>query len=621
MNEQLRRYLDDMKAYLSKLPRSKKILASVLGGAIITTGAIVGMILRQDPMQVMYSDLHSEDSKAVVKKLGEKNIPYTVSDDGTTISVPESKIYQARMELAKEGIPGQDVVGFEKFDNSTLGMSNYVQRIQYIRAVQGELTRSIQRLASVKSARVHISVPPKKTFLEEEDPPKASVVLELKPGQSPTKSEVTGIAHLVASAVEGLKVNQITIVDTKGAFLHRPEDAGAPGMSTALLEMQRSIENEYEKRIEELMVPVVGFGKVRAKVTAEIDPSRSNTTEETYDADKAVPRSTVKTDEVASGQRPNPVGIPGSRSNLPGTENTNPGVPMASNNTEKNTTNTNYAIPRKISVVDKPSGTIKRLTISVVVDGYYNKGQGAQQETFTPRDENELKRLRDVAANAVGFDDTRRDSITVSCLPFKNTDVIPVEEAPKSPFDLQELSKHGVRNGLVGLIVLLFFFLVLRPFLKWSTGGDKEKDMAKGIPEILPKTVAELEAAVQAKQLPGATESAGAAAAAIAGAEATNGAAAVGPDGQPIPGTGAEAGAEGAPGAEGSAAGLPDSVLASSQEGGAAGAGGVGAPPVKPEDEELKNKILELLQSAPKKGLHIIRDWLEADDGTAFAEA
>ena len=133
------------------------------------------------------------------------------------------------MELAKDGLPGQDVVGFEKFDGSTLGMSSYVQRIQYVRAVQGELTRSIQRLAAVKSARVHISIPPKKTFLEEEEPPKASVILELRPGQGLAKSEMRGIAHLVASAVEGLKVNQITIVDTKGNFLHRPEDDNAPG--------------------------------------------------------------------------------------------------------------------------------------------------------------------------------------------------------------------------------------------------------------------------------------------------------------------------------------------------------------------------------------------------------
>ena len=205
------------------------------------------------------------------------------------------------MQLAKEGIPGNDVVGFEKFDGSTLGMSTYIQRIQYVRAVQGELTRSIQRLVAVKSARVHISIPPKKTFLEEEDPPKASVVLELKPGQIPSRSEVRGIAHLVASAVEGLKVSQVTIVDTKGNLLQRPDDETIPGVSTALLEMERSIESEYEKRIEDILTPIVGMGKVRAKVTAEIDPSRINTTEESYDADKAVARNVLRNDEVNKG--------------------------------------------------------------------------------------------------------------------------------------------------------------------------------------------------------------------------------------------------------------------------------------------------------------------------------
>ncbi len=193
-------------------------------GSLIAVSVVAGiMVMKRDPYQTLFSDLQPEDSKAVSKKLSEQNIPYTLSDDATTVTVPGSMVAAARMTLAKEGIPGQDVVGFEKFDGSTLGMSSYVQRIQYIRAMQGELTRSIQRLAAVKHARVHISLPPKKVFLEEEEPPKASVVLELKHGQELSKSEVFGIAHLVASAVEGLKVNQVTIVDTNGKFLHRPE--------------------------------------------------------------------------------------------------------------------------------------------------------------------------------------------------------------------------------------------------------------------------------------------------------------------------------------------------------------------------------------------------------------
>ena len=196
--------------------------------------------------------------------LSEQNIAYRISDDSRSITVAASQVYKARMELAKEGLPGQDVVGFEKFDATTIGMSSYVQKIQYVRAIQGELTRSIQRLASVKAARVHISIPPKKVFMEEEEPPKASVILELQPGMSPSKTEVIGIANLVASAVEGLKVGQVTIVDTKGSFLHRPGDDSASNTSSSFLELQRSIESEYEKRIEEILTPVVGFGKVRA---------------------------------------------------------------------------------------------------------------------------------------------------------------------------------------------------------------------------------------------------------------------------------------------------------------------------------------------------------------------
>lgn len=488
MNENLQLWLQRTRDFFSGLSVQKKILLGVIGGLIATAGMILLVVANQDPYQILYTDLQAEDGRSVAKKLGEQGIAYRASDDNSTISVPSSKVAGARMELAKAGLPGQEVVGFEKFDNSTLGMSTYVQKIQYLRAVQGELTRSIERLASVKRARVHISIPPKKTFLEEEEAPKASVVLELKQGQKPSKQEVNGIAHLVSSAVEGLKVEQVTIVDNEGNFLHRPDDEGAQGLSSTLLEMQRSIETDYEKRIEEILTPIVGIGKIRAKVTAEMDPSRVNTTEETFDPDKAVARTTLKNDEVTNGSRPNPIGIPGSRSNLPGTENSNPPLPMATQNTEKNMQNTNFAIPRKVQTTDKPSGNIKRLTVAVVVDGYYNKG--TQGEVFAPRTEEELKRLQDLVANAVGFDNQRRDSITVSSLPFKVTDISTGEENAPTALNMQDFLKNALKNGVIALVILLFFFMVVRPFLRWITLSEIEKESG-----LMPKTIAEIEAA------------------------------------------------------------------------------------------------------------------------------
>jgi flagellar M-ring protein FliF len=565
MNETLKRYWEQVRNYLTKMPKQKRIIAASSAALILTTAVAAVVFLRHDPYQILYSELRDDDAKAVAKKLSESKIPYHVGEDRSSISVPRSKVHVARMELAKEGLPGQDVVGFEKFDASTLGMSSYVQRIQYIRAVQGELTRSIQRLASVKNARVHISIPPKKTFLEDDEPPKASVVMELRPGQAPSKQETKGIAHLVASAVEGMKVSNITIVDTKGNFLHRPEEDSAPIISTALLEMQRSIETEYERRVEDMLTPVIGFGKVRAKVTAEMDPSRVNTTEETFDPQKVIPRTTSKTDEVVTGQRPNPIGIPGSRSNLPGTENNNSGMPMATSSTEKNSANTVNAIPRKIQVTDKPSGNIKRLTVAVVVDGYYKKGTGPNAtDTFTPRPEEELRRLQDLVANAVGFDVQRRDSITVSSLPFSNLESLAIEEpAAPAPFSLDELKRHGVRNGLIGLLILTFFFMLVRPFTKWTAQETKRKKELESVPQNFPVTVAELEKAVQ-DQISEKLE---------------------------LP-----------------AAALKPEVLMSSD-----------AEPKdeslenleKLEQEELKAKILDRLQKFPKKGIRIVQDWLE----------
>ena len=170
MNENLQRVLQNLRTFFTGLSLQKKIALGVTAALTIALIAVGVVVAKHDPYQVVFTDLQGEDSKAIEKKLGELNIPFTLSEDRTSVSVPGSLANSARMQLAKEGIPGNDVVGFEKFDGSTIGMSTYIQRIQYVRAVQGELTRSIQRLVAVKSARVHISIPPKKTFLEEEDP-------------------------------------------------------------------------------------------------------------------------------------------------------------------------------------------------------------------------------------------------------------------------------------------------------------------------------------------------------------------------------------------------------------------------------------------------------------------
>ncbi|MSP19065.1 MAG: flagellar M-ring protein FliF [Bdellovibrionales bacterium] len=574
MNDRVNIIFEKLKNYYASLSAKKKMaLGGMFAGGIIGIMAL-SMIMKHDPQQILYSDLHQEDAKAISKKLSEQNIPYRISDDFRSITVAASQVYKARMELAKEGLPGQDVVGFEKFDATTIGMSSYVQKIQYVRAIQGELTRSIQRLASVKAARVHISIPPKKVFMEEEEPPKASVILELQPGMVPSKTEVIGIANLVASAVEGLKVGQVTIVDTKGSFLHRPGDDSASNTPSSFLELQRSIESEYEKRIEEILTPVVGFGKVRAKVTAEIDPGRSNTTEETYDSEKAVPKQTMKTEEIVTGSRPNPAGIPGSRSNLPGAEAQNSQVPMASSSTEKNTNNTSYAIPKKILITEKPSGNIKRLTVAVVVDGYYTKGTLPNTaDVFSPRPEAELKRLQDLVANSVGFDVERRDSITLSSLPFSNSEVLeaPVIAAPW--YDLKELSKNGIRNGLISLVVMMFFFLVLRPFLKWTVGAD-EKLRSEDSAGMFPRTVSELQLAAESASLP-------------------------------------------------LSRGIGDlSVFSNDQEETITVSNSEESDskkqnePIAPMDEraieeDLRMKILERLQASPKKGFRVVQDWLD----------
>lgn len=489
MNERLQQYLDKAKNFWDQLSVPKRV--GILGTAVLLSVATAAglILLNKDPMHLLYSDLSPEGSKSISKKLGELKIPYEVSEDRKSISVPQSVVHQARMELAKEGLPGEDVVGFEAFDTFNFGTSSYVQKIQYIRAVQGELVRSIQRIDAVKRSRVHLSLPPKKTFLEDQDPPKASVVLELKAGKDLSKQEIRSIAHIVSSAVEGLDPKQVTIVDTQGRFLHRPDSAGDNGESVALLELQRSIESEYERRVEALLTPIVGLGKVIAKVTAEVDSSKVSLTEENFEGERSVPQTITKDDVVNSGSRPNPLGIPGSRSNLPGAEVDNPPVPTANMSNERNTSTTTFAIPRSVTTTNKPSGSIKRITVAVVVDGKYQADPNTpEKETFVPRDPQELKRFQDLVANAVGFDEKRRDSINVTSMPFRTTDLGPVEEP--GVFNWKEFLPLAIRNGLIGLVIVLFFALVLRPFLKWATLTDVVQELA-----LMPQTVGELQIA------------------------------------------------------------------------------------------------------------------------------
>ncbi len=546
----IKNWLELIKKYFVGLSLQKRILLILCGVLVVFALFGLSILAKRDPYKVLFSELRTDELRDVTKKLGEIKVPYVISDDEKNVLVHESQLDIARLELAKAGIPGQDVVGFEKFDKANIGMSSYIQRIQYIRAIQGELVRSIERLKSVKRARVHISIPPKKTFLEDEIPPKASIVLELHRGLQPTKTEVAGIAHLVASAVEGLKVADISIVDTAGNFLHKPGDEDFSDIK--MIQIQQSLEKEYERRIEEMLVPVVGLNKVKAKVAIEIDPSKVSSTEETYDPDKATILSSVKNSEVSSGTKPNPIGIPGSRSNLPGAEVNNPPLPMASTNSEKVTQNSNYAVPKKITMISKPSGTIKRLTASVVVDGKYPKGEKPTIENFIPLNDEELKRIKTLVENAIGFDPDRRDSISVTSMSFANSFLdVSSEETPV--MTRKELITELIRNGLIGLVILAFFFLVLKPYLKWFHTKD---ELLENLP--LPKTVEEL----QSVKL-------GPKEALLKLSQSSS---------------------------------LVEETDTTSEQ--------------KKDEEELKEKIIEKINKAPKKASRIIQDWIEEGNAT-----
>ncbi len=290
----------------------------------------------------------------------------------------------------------------------------------------------------------------------------------------------------------------------------------------------------------------------------------------------------TKMDESNTGSRPNPMGIPGSRSNLPGTETNNPQVPMASSNNEKNSSSASYAIPRKVQVIDKPSGSIKRLTVAVVVDGYYTKAPNSTVENFAPRTEEELKRLQELVANAVGFDADRRDSITVSSLPFSSQDLKQMDPEVSPTFQWTDLRNPMVRNGLIALVVLSFLFLVLRPFLKWMSLAKREEAMDIGV-AMTPQTVEELQAAVGAMQRE--------------------------------KGTAMEAEAS----LSGDTSNLIAQMEKNDQEDNKV-KDLFADTEAKKEEKRLRNLIVEKMEKSPKKGFLIIQEWLEEEVERRSAE-
>lgn len=464
-----------------------------LGPVRIATMAIVaaGMIgffmfmtsrLATPELSLLYSDLSVEDSSAITRRLESQNITYELRSGGTQIFVRPSDVAQVRLALSSDGLPTGGSVGYELFDDSsTLGTTNFVQRINHARALEGELSRTIAAIRQVKSARVHLVLPRREVFSREQQEPSASVVLRLN-GATLQPSQVVAIQHLISTAVPGLQPTRISVVDSNGRLLARGGDTGEDAFSAASGEEARQrYETRLARSIEKLLEPSVGIGAVRAEVSADIDFDRVTTSDETYDPDGQVARSTQTVEQEDDSAESDPDNSVSVANNLPGANALDGTQQSTSNSSSRRIEETvNFEISRSVKTQVRETGTVKRLTVAVLVDGSVDA-----EGTYTARTPEELAQYDALVKSAIGFDDSRGDVVEIANLKF-----VPfaVEDAPVVEFNLFGLSKADlfrVAEMLVlGIVAVLVILLIVRPLL--TRAFDIAASAAADMPDMLP---------------------------------------------------------------------------------------------------------------------------------------
>jgi len=486
--------MSNMIDAVKQWPARKQAVALAVTVASIALVVLAFSWSQREDYQILFTNLSEADSGQIAQKLKEMKIPYRAEAGG--IYVPSGSVYDVRLQLASQGLPQGGGIGFEIFDKTSFGTTEFVQKLNYKRALQGELARTIMAMGPVDQCRVHLAIPERSLFAREgeERRPTSSVLVRLRQGKVLSASQVDGIVHLVASSVEGLDSKDVTVVDTKGNVLSRLSD-GVAGISSSQFSFQSEYGKELETRIVSILSPVVGKGKVRAKVSAEIDMTRVETTEEKYDPESQVVRSEQKQTEKSSTVGAS--GVPGVASNLPG-KKTAASTP-SQGSSEKKTQTVNYEITKVISRKIKAPGIVKKVTAAVLVDGTYAAQQGSKEMKYVPRQEEELRRYEELVKEAIGFTQERGDQVKVVNMPFE---AVPGEELPPAPKpSYVEMAAPYARFAVPLVAVILLVFLVLRPLAHALSSPGAAAPTLRG---TISPTAGEIAAAqlVQPREMP-----------------------------------------------------------------------------------------------------------------------
>lgn len=463
--------VESTRELLVKLGSARIAAMGVISLLLIGFFAFIIMRVTTPQMAPIYTDLSFEDSSAIVSRLESMDIPFEITGRGATILAPADKILRLRMQLAEDGLPTGGNIGYEIFDKSdTLGATSFVQNINRLRALEGELARTIRTITRIKTARVHLVIPERQLFQRDAKEPTASIAVKVT--GSLDASQIRAIQHLVASAVEGLKPSRVSIIDESGQLLASgSENDPSIALASTLDKRKTAIENRLRGRIEDILSKIVGPGRARVQVSASLDHNRISQTSERYDPDGQVVRSTQTKEQNSSRRQPTTNGGVTVGNELPGTNGTGSG---ASEDENRNSAEEviNYEIAKTVKTEVIEAGQLKRISVAVLVDGIYTKNNNGEVQ-YAPRSNEQLDRIAALVRSAVGYDQERGDTIEVVNLPFAEQPTEPIsaetswlELTKQDYFKLAEL-------GVIALLTLFVLLFVIRPLLKQVLKSDE----------------------------------------------------------------------------------------------------------------------------------------------------
>ena len=468
----------DLLTLIKEWPISKKLALAAVTVISLAVFAIIIIQARTADYQLLYANLTEKDASSVVSWLKGEHIEYQLKNNGKNIWISANKLYETRLELASGGLPSGGGVGFEIFDKQSFALTDFVQKVNYTRALQGELARTITSLSPVEATRVHLVIPEKRLFKNQQKNATASIILTLAQTGSLDKSQVQGIIHLVSGSVEGLNDDDISVIDSHGNVLEGTAKTNEEQQfSVDMLVFQQQLERRMEERAQDLLDKTMGKGQAMVRITASLDFAKVEKTEELFDGEEPVIRSEQTQQESNGGQSTG--GIPGVESNLQGNTQGSAGNSPPSSKTSRTT---NYEISKTISKTINPIGTIKALSVSVLLaDRIIPAKDEKSQPTSETRKEEELKSIETMISSALGLDIERGDSINVTSMPFIVSSKDPML-ADGMPKNLLYEYLPLLKIGLISIAALLFYFLLVRPIIK--TMKTEVLDHNKSVSEI-----------------------------------------------------------------------------------------------------------------------------------------